>query len=65
MSAWASFGNVVGLMGTALLMLALCWAAAERGRVHCELAQRQREPGRWVAQSVDWCMAMAAAAGWA
>jgi hypothetical protein len=65
MSAWASYGNVVGLVCAALLMLALLWAATERGRVHGEWVRRQREPGRTVAQSVDWCMAMAAAAGWA
>lgn len=65
MSAWASFGNVVGLVGTALLMLALVWAATERGHVHGVWVRLRREPGRKVAQSVDWCMAMAAAAGWA
>ena len=63
MSAWAFFVDVVGMAVTILLMLALGWAAIERGRIHREWARLQRELGWKVAQSIDWCMAMAAAAG--
>ena len=63
MSAWAFFVDVVGLVVTILLMLALRWAAIERGRIHREWARLERELGRKVSQSIDWCMAMVAAAG--
>ena len=63
MRAEALFMDVIGLVVTALLLLALRWAAIERSRIHREWARRQRELGRNVSQSVDWCMAMAAAAG--
>jgi hypothetical protein len=63
MSAWALFVDVVGLVFTGLLMLVLGWAAIERGRIHREWARLRRESGQNVVQSVDWCMAMAAAAG--
>ena len=62
MSAWALFVDVIGLVFIALLMLALRWAAIERGRIHREWARLQRALGRKV-QSIDWCVAMAAAAG--
>ena len=62
MRAWALFVDVIGLIVTALLVVTLGWAATERGRIHREWARREREPGRTVAQSIDWCMAMAAAA---
>ena len=62
MSAWTLFVDVVGLVFAGLLMLALGWAAIERGRVHREWA-RQRALGQKVVESIDWCMAMAAAAG--
>jgi hypothetical protein len=65
MGAWALLVDVVGVFVTALLMLALRWAAIERGRIHREWARLKHEPGRNVAQSIDWCMAMAAAGGWA
>ncbi len=62
MSAWAFFVDIVGLSVTILLMLALRWAANERGRIHREWARLQRNLGKKGSQSVDWCMAMAAAA---
>ena len=63
MSAWALFVNVVGLVFTGLLIVALGWAAIERGRVHREWARLQRAVGSKVSQSLDWSMAVAAAAG--
>lgn len=63
MSAWTLFVDVVGLAFTGLLMVALGWAAIERGRMHREWARLQRTLGQKVVQSIDWCMAMAAAAG--
>ena len=63
MSAWALFVDVVRLIFTGLLLLALAWAAIERGRIHREWARLQRARREKVVQSVDWCMAMAAAAG--
>ena len=63
MSAWALFVDVVGLIFTVLFMLALGWAAIERGHIHREWARTPRALRRNVVQSIDWCMAMAAAAG--
>jgi hypothetical protein len=63
MSAWPLFVDVVGMAVTIPLMLALRSAANERGRIHREWARLQRNLGWKVSQSVDWCMAMAAAAG--
>lgn len=63
MSAWPLFVDVVGMAVTILLMLALGWAAIERGCIHRDWVRLQRDPGGKVAQSIDWCMAMAAAAG--
>jgi hypothetical protein len=63
MSAWPFFVDVVGLAVTILLMLALRWAAIERGRIHREWGRLQRDLGSKAAQSIDWCMAVAAAAG--
>ena len=63
MSAWPFFVDVVGIAVTILLMLSLGWAAIERGRIHREWVRQQRDLGRKVAQSMDWCMAMAGAAG--
>jgi hypothetical protein len=63
MSAWTLFVDVVGLVFTGLLMLALRWAAIERGRIHREWVRLQCALGQTVVQSIDWCMAMAAAAG--
>jgi hypothetical protein len=63
MSAWTFFVDVVGMAVTILLMLALGWAAIERGRIHREWVRLQRDLGWKVAQSIDWCMAMAAGAG--
>jgi hypothetical protein len=63
MSAWPFFVDVVGVALTILLMPALGWAAIERGRIHREWVRLQRDLGGKVAQSIDWCMAMAAAAG--
>jgi hypothetical protein len=62
MSAWALFVDVVGLVFTAPLLLALRWATIERGHIHREWA-RQRALGRKVVQPIDWYMAMAVAAG--
>ena len=62
MSAWAYFVDIVGLFVTILLMLALRWAAIERGHIHREWARLQRELRGKVVRSIDWCMAMAAAA---
>jgi hypothetical protein len=65
MSAQALLMNVVGVIVTALLLFALRWAAIERGRIH-RAWTRLRHQARWKAgQSLDWCMAMAATAGWA
>ena len=63
MSAWMLFVDVVGLVFAGLLTIALGWAAVERGRVHREWGRLRRVLGQKVVQSVDWCMAMAAAAG--
>jgi hypothetical protein len=63
MSAWAFFVDTVGLSVTILLMLVLRWAAIERSRLHRDWARWQRHLGWKVSQSVDWCMAIAAAAG--
>ena len=63
MGTWPFFVDVVEVAVTILLMLALGWAAIERGRVHREWVRLQRNVSGKVAQSVDWCMAMAAAAG--
>ena len=63
MGAWALVVDVVGVAVTALLMLALRFAAIERGQIHREWARLARERGRSVSHSIDWCMAMAAAAG--
>ena len=63
MGAGALFVDVIGVVLTAVLVLALRWAAIERGGIHGEGARLKREVGRNVSQSVDWCMAMAAAAG--
>jgi hypothetical protein len=63
MSAWAFFVDIVGVSVTILLMLALRWTAIERGRIHREWARWQRDLKWKVSQSVDWCLAMAAAAG--
>ena len=63
MSAWPFFVDVIGIAVTILLMLLLGWAAIERGRIHREWVRLQRDLRGKVAQSVDWCMAMAAAAG--
>jgi len=63
MGAWALVVDVVGVAVTALLMLALRFAAIERGQIHREWTRLTRERGRKVSQSIDWCMAMAAAAG--
>jgi hypothetical protein len=63
MSAWSFFVDVVGVTVTTLLVVAVGWAASERGQIHREWV-RLRRAVRWkVDQSVDWCMAMAAAAG--
>ena len=63
MSAWPFFVDVVGTAAAILLLLALGWAAIERGRIHREWVRLQRDPGWKVAQSIDWSMAMAVAAG--
>ena len=63
MSAWALFVDVVGLIFAGLLLLALRWAAIERGRIHREWARLRRALERNVVESIDWCMAMVAAAG--
>jgi hypothetical protein len=63
MSAWSFFVDTVGIAVTILVMLALRWAAIERGRIHRERVRLQRDLGWKVAQSIDWSLAMAAAAG--
>jgi len=63
MSAWPFFVEVVGMPVTILMMPALGWGAIECGRIHRERVRLQRELGWKVAQSIDWCMAMAAALG--
>jgi hypothetical protein len=63
MGAWALVANVVGVVVTALLMLALRHAAIERGQIYRAWARLARQRGRKVSQSIDWCMSLAAAAG--
>ncbi len=63
MSAMAYFVDIVGVAVTIALMLALRWAAIERGRIHREWARLRRELRGRVSQSIDWCLSMAAAAG--
>ena len=63
MSAWPLFVDVGGIVVTVLLIAVLVWAAAERGRIHRERARLRQDLERKVGQSVDWCIAMAAAAG--
>lgn len=63
MGAWALVADVVGVVVAALLMLALRYAAIERGRIHRAWARLARERGRKVSQSIDWCMSLAAVAG--
>ena len=63
MSAWPFFVDVIEVTVAILLMLLLGWAAIERGRIHREWVRLQRDLRGKVAQSIDWCMAMAAAAG--
>ena len=63
MSAWPFFVDVVGMIVTTLLIAVLGWAAIERGRIHREWARLRQDLGEKVAQSIDWCVAMAAAAG--
>jgi hypothetical protein len=63
MSAWPFFVDVVGIAVAILLLLALGWAAIERGRIHRDWVRLRRDRGWKAGQSIDWCMAMAAAAG--
>jgi hypothetical protein len=63
MSAWPFVIDVVAMAVTILLLFALGWAAIERGRIHRDWVRLQRDRGWKVGQSIDWCMAMAAAAG--
>jgi hypothetical protein len=63
MGAWTLVADVVGVVVTALLMLALRYAAIERGQIHRAWARLPRERGRKVSQSIDWCMSLAAPAG--
>ena len=62
MGAWEIFVNVAALVLTALLFLALQWAAAERGKAHrVWAARRESTETRPV---VDWCVAIGAVVGW-
>jgi hypothetical protein len=63
MGAQALFVDVVGVIITALLLLTLRWAAIERGRIHREWTRLQHEAGRTIAQSLDWCVVIAATTG--
>jgi hypothetical protein len=63
MSASPFFVDVVGMAVTILLLLALGWAAIERGRIHRDWVRLRRDRGWNAGRSIDWCMAMAAAAG--
>lgn len=63
MSAWPLFVDVGGIVVTALLIAVLRWAAAERGRIHHEWTRLRQDLGYKLGQSIDWCFAMAAAAG--
>jgi hypothetical protein len=57
------FVGIVGLVLVAALVLALRWAAIERGRVHREWSRLERGLAPNVFQSLDWCVAAATAAG--
>jgi hypothetical protein len=46
-----------------LLIAVLAWAAAERGRIHHEWTRLRQGIGYKLTRSIDWCFAMAAAAG--
>jgi hypothetical protein len=63
MMAWSFLVGIVGLFFATALALALRWAAIERGRIHREWTRRERELGPNVFQSLDWCVAVAAATG--
>ena len=63
MSGWPLFVDVGGIVVTVLLVAVLVWAAAERGRIHRESARLRQDLECKVGQSLDWCIAMAAAAG--
>ena len=63
MGAWSFFVGFVGLVLLAALVLALRWAAIERGRVHREWTRVERGLAPNVFRSLDWCVAAATAAG--
>jgi hypothetical protein len=62
MGAWEIFLDTVGLVLTALLFVALQWAAAERGKAHREWAVRRESTE--TRPVVDWCVAIGAVVGW-
>jgi hypothetical protein len=61
MGAWEIFLNAAGLFLTALLFVALQWAATERGKAHREWAARRESTE--TRPVVDWCVAFSAFAG--
>jgi hypothetical protein len=60
MGAWDFLANAAGLTATALLVIALRWAAIERAKAHREWARRRREDA---APVINWWVATWAVAG--
>ncbi|MGH9255557.1 MAG: hypothetical protein ACRD3C_13440 [Vicinamibacterales bacterium] len=62
---WRFIVEGLALMGAGLLLLALWWAAVERGRAHQQWARVRR---KWhdakSARVVDWCAAVGTMVGW-
>ena len=46
MGAWGFVVDVVGSVAVGLLLIALGWAALERGRIHHQLARHSHSPQR-------------------
>jgi len=62
---WGFIVEVLAHMGAGLLLLALWWAAVERGRAHREWAWVRRELHKAEsARVIDWCAAIGTAIGW-
>jgi hypothetical protein len=47
-----------------VVLVALQWAAIERGRRHREWTSRQREANARRTPVIDWCVAVSAVTGW-
>jgi hypothetical protein len=59
MGVWDFFVIAAGLVVTALLLVALRWAALERAKAHRRWAALRRELGEKGHQAIDWCLAWA------